>query len=230
MNSETFTEKKRKIVSAIAIVLLVLFSVTVGWFIGKPLIDFVSEPIEFRNWVNESGIWGRIAFVGMVVFQVVIALLPGEPFEIGAGYAFGIIEGTVLCVIGITIGSLIVFTLVKRFGVKLVEVFFDFEKIRSLKFLQNKKKLNMFVFLLFFLPGTPKDLLTYFLGLTSVNKGKVIFLASVARLPSVITSILGGSALVSKQYVLAVIVFAITLAISLFGYIIYDKIIKDNRQ
>ncbi len=230
MNSETFTEKKRKIVSAIAIVLLILFSALVGWFIGRPMIEFVSEPQQFRAWVDKSGIWGRIAFVGMVVFQVVIALLPGEPFEIGAGYAFGIIEGTLLCVLGITIGSIIVFTLVKRFGVKLVEVFFNLEKIRSLKFLQNKKKLNMFVFLLFFLPGTPKDLLTYFLGLTSVNKGKVIFLASIARLPSVITSILGGSALVSKQYILAIIVFSVTLIISLLGYIIYNQIIKDNRQ
>lgn len=230
MNSETFTERKRKIVSIIAIVLLVLFSAAVGWYIGRPMIEFVSEPQQFRAWVDKSGIWGRIAFVGMVVFQVVIALLPGEPFEIGAGYAFGIVEGTLLCVLGITIGSIIVFTLVKRFGVKLVEVFFNLEKIRSLKFLQNKKKLNMFVFLLFFLPGTPKDLLTYFLGLTSVNRGKVIFLSAIARLPSVITSILGGSALVSKQYILAVIVFAVTLIISLLGYIIYNQIIKDNRQ
>lgn len=230
MNSETFTERKRKIVSIIAIVLLVLFSAAVGWYIGRPMIEFVSEPQQFRAWVDKSGIWGRIAFVGMVVFQVVIALLPGEPFEIGAGYAFGIVEGTLLCVLGITIGSIIVFTLVKRFGVKLVEVFFNLEKIRSLKFLQNEKKLNIFIFLLFFLPGTPKDLLTYFLGLTSVNRGKVIFLSAIARLPSVITSILGGSALVSKQYILAVIVFAVTLIISLLGYIIYNQIIKDNRQ
>lgn len=230
MTSETFTERKRKIVSAIAIVLLILFSALVGWFIGRPMIEFVSEPQQFRAWVDKSGIWGRIAFVGMVVFQVVIALLPGEPFEIGAGYAFGIIEGTLLCVLGITIGSIIVFTLVKRFGVRLVEVFFNLEKIRSLKFLQNEKKLNIFIFLLFFLPGTPKDLLTYFLGLTSVNKGKVIFLSAIARLPSVITSILGGSALVSKQYILAIIVFCVTLIISLLGYIIYNQIIKDNRQ
>ena len=230
MEQNSLSEKQKKFISSLVIILFFLFCGIVGWFIGRPMIEFVSEPQQFRAWVDKSGIWGRIAFVGMVVFQVVIALLPGEPFEIGAGYAFGLIEGTLLCVLGITIGSMIVFTLVKRFGVKLVEVFFNLEKIRSLKFLQNKKKLNIFVFLLFFLPGTPKDLLTYFLGLTSVNRGKVIFLSAIARLPSVITSILGGSALVSKQYILAIIVFCVTLIISLLGYIIYNQIIKDNRQ
>lgn len=219
----------RKKISFIIIFLLILFSVAVGWFIGKPMIDFVSEPIEFRNWVNQSGIWGRLAFVGMVVFQVVIALLPGEPFEIGAGYAFGVVEGTALCLLGITIGSVIVFAFVKKYGIRLVEVFFDLEKINSLRFLKDEKKFNAFIFLLFFLPGTPKDLLTYFLGLTKCKKGNFLLLVSIARIPSVITSVIGGSVLISKQYVVALIVFSLTLLISTLGYLIYNKIIKNNK-
>ena len=160
------------------------------------------------------------------MFQVLIALVPGEPLEIGAGYAFGAVEGTILCVIGVTLGSLLVFGLVRRFGMRLVEVFFDTGKIKQLKFLQNEKRLDLITFLVFFLPGTPKDLLTYFVGLTDIKLSKFIFIVSLARLPSIITSTVGGSALGIKRYELAAIVFGVTVVISLLGLFIYNRICK----
>lgn len=222
------TERKKKIISAAVILAFILFCAAVGWFIGRPLIEFVGEPKEFQKWVDERGIWGMVAFVGMTVFQVIIAFVPGEPLEIGAGYAFGAIWGTVLCILGITIGSLIVFLLVRVFGVKLLEVFFTYEKIKSLKFLQNEKKLALITFFLFFLPGTPKDLLTYFVGLTKINFKGFLFIVAIARIPSVITSTIGGSLLGSEKYILAVIAFGLTFLISVIGWIVYNKITKNK--
>lgn len=224
------TDKQKKIVSASVIIAFILFCAAVGWFIGRPLIQFVGEPEKFRAWVQISGIWGMIAFVGMTVFQVIIAFVPGEPLEIGAGYAFGAAWGTVLCVIGITIGSLIVFWLVRTFGVKLLEVFFTYEKIKSLKFLQNEKRLALITFFLFFLPGTPKDLLTYFVGLTKIDFKGFLFIVAVARIPSVITSTIGGSLLGSEKYILAIIAFGVTLLISIVGWIVYNRISKKNNK
>ena len=223
------TERSKKIISAGVIAAFILFCAAVGWFIGRPLIQFVGEPEKFRAWVNESGIWGMIAFVGMTVFQVIIAFVPGEPLEIGAGYAFGAFWGTLLCIIGITLGSLIVFWLVRTLGVRLLEVFFTYEKIKSLKFLQNEKRLALITFFLFFLPGTPKDLLTYFVGLTKIDFKGFLFIVAVARIPSVITSTIGGSLLGSEKYILAVIAFGITLLISVIGWVIYNKISKKNK-
>lgn len=224
------TERSKKIISAGVIAAFILFCAAVGWFIGRPLIQFVGEPEKFRAWVNESGIWGMIAFVGMTVFQVIIAFVPGEPLEIGAGYAFGAFWGTLLCIIGITLGSLIVFWLVRTLGVRLLEVFFTYEKIKSLKFLQNEKRLALITFFLFFLPGTPKDLLTYFVGLTKIDFKGFLFIVAVARIPSVITSTIGGSLLGSERYILAVIAFGITLLISVIGWVIYNKISKKNNK
>lgn len=226
---ENLSGKQKKIISASVIVAVILFSGAATWFIGKPMINFVSEPEKFRLWVNESGIWSRFVFVGMTAFQVIIALIPGEPLELGAGYAFGAIEGTFLCVIGVTIGSVIVFFLVRRYGVKLVEVFFTYEKIKSLKFLHNEKKLSLTVLIVFLLPGTPKDLLTYFVGLTKIKASKFLAIVSLARIPSIITSTMGGGALGEKDYKAAVIVLAVTAAISIIGWIIY-KIICDKRN
>ncbi len=223
---ENLTLKQKRIISITAIALFVIFCSVVGWFIGRPMIGFVSEPEKFRLWVESHGIIGNIAFIGMIVFQVIIAFVPGEPLEIGAGYAFGAIEGTVLCTIGTAIGSIIVFMLVKKFGIRLLEVFFSYDKIKSLKFLQNTRRLNIIIFLIFFLPGTPKDLVTYFVGLTDIKPRYFLLLVSLGRLPSIITSTLGGDALGVEKYSRAIIVFSITVVISLLGLLCYNLLTK----
>ena len=219
-------EKTKKIITVLMLILTAAFVAIICIFIGKPLINFVSEPEQFRLWVDSHGILGKIAFVGMIVFQVVIAIVPGEPFEIGAGYAFGTIEGTLLTMIGIIIGSMIVFGLVRTLGVRVVEVFFSVEKIRSLKFLKDTKRLNLITFIVMLLPGTPKDLLSYFAGLTNIKFSYWIFVVSVARIPSIITSTAAGDALGFKKYKLAIIFLISTVVISLVGLIYYRIITK----
>ena len=220
------TDKKRKILSGTVIIAFLVFCFVVGWFVGKPMLRFVEDYEGFKAWIEQSGFMGRVYFVLMVIFQVIIALVPGEPLEIAAGFAFGAVEGTILCVIGITVGSIIVFYLVRKFGIKLVEVFFSTEKIKSLKFLQNKKKVTALV-----LPGTPKDLLTYFVGLTKINFWAFFFIASIARLPSIVTSTIGGDRLVEGDYFVAIVVFVATFALSVLGWFAYTRILrsKDNQ-
>ena len=219
-----FTENQRKIAAVIAFIAFLAFCAVVTWFIGRPMIQFVSRPEKFRAWVDGHGIIGRLAFIGMMFFQVVIAFVPGEPLEIGAGYAFGAIEGTILCVMGITLGSLLTFMLVRKLGVRFIEIFFTYDKIKSLKFLQNEKKLGLIIFLIFFIPGTPKDMMTYFVGLTDMKISHYLLLVSAARLPSVITSTVGGDALGGENYLTAIIVFVVTALLSgagLVGYKLY---------
>ena len=216
--------KHKKIIGAMAIAVFLILSAAVCWFVGRPLLAFVSEPGEFQAWVDAHGIWGRLAFIGMMALQIIIAVIPGEPLEIGAGYAFGTWEGTILCLVGAIVGSVIVFLFVRYFGIKIVEVFFSVEKIRSLKFLQNTKRLNLLVAILFFIPGTPKDLLSYFIGLTKMKLSTWILITGLARIPSVITSTIGGEALGMQNYQFAIAVFAATLIISGAGLLIYRKI------
>lgn len=218
------TEAHKKKIYLFAIVVALIFIGAVGYLVGKPMIEFVREPERFRAWVDSSGFVSRVIFVGMVVFQLIIALIPGEPLEMGAGYAFGAVEGTILCIIGCVIGSALVFLFVRRFGVKLVEVFFPREKIRSLRFLQDSRRLNLLTFIVFFIPGTPKDLLSYFIGLTDMKLGTWLFITAVARIPSIVTSTVTGDALGLKDYQFALIAFGVTLALSLAGILVYRRL------
>ena len=224
--SEKVWDKHKKLLGILLIAFAVIFCAVITIFIGGPLIEFAKEPQKFQAWIDSFGVLGRLVFVGIVILQVVIALIPGEPFEIAAGYAFGSIEGTLLCLVAIAIGSLIIFALVRKFGVKLVELFFPLDKINSLKFLKNKQRFNTIYFIVMCLPGTPKDLLSYFAGLTDMKLSTWLLISTVARIPSVITSTIGGSALGSEQYLFAIIAFALTLALSGAGLVIYKKIQK----
>ena len=206
--------------------IFVLLSAAVAWLIGKPLLQFVSEPEKFRQWVDSHGLLGPLAFLGMMVLQVFVAVIPGEPLEIGAGYAFGAVEGTILCILGAAIGSTLVFLFVRRFGVRAVEVFISREKIQSLRFLQNTRRVHLFLLVAFLLPGTPRDVLCYVAGLTTLKLGPFILISSICRLPSIVTSTIGGSALGSGQWGMAAIVFAATLVISAIGLWIYKRILR----
>lgn len=217
------TDKQKKWLVAGGLALFLLLSGLIFWYAGKPLLHFVSEPEQFQAWVDERGLWGHVAFVGMIVLQIIVAVIPGEPLEIAAGYAFGFWEGTLLCLLGATIGGAVVFSFVRRFGMKAVEVFISRETIENLKFLKNKKRVYLVIIVAFLLPGTPKDVLCYAAGLTNIKFSHWLLITSLCRLPSLLTSILGGSALGTGELIWAVVIFAVTALISLVGLTIYRR-------
>ena len=159
----------------------------------------------------------------MMALQIIIAFIPGEPLEIGAGYAFGAIEGTALCLLGALLGGTAVFLLVRRFGMKVVAVFFPEEKVRGLSFLKDEKRLNLIAYIFFLIPGTPKDVMTYMAGLTPMKLPFWVFLTLTARIPSVLTSTIGGDALGASNYTAALWVFAATALISGAGVLLYRR-------
>lgn len=224
------TEREKRWIVGLGLGLFLVLFVLVAWYAGRPLVAFASEPERFQQWVDSQGLLAPVLFMGMVIFQVVVAVIPGEPLEIAAGYAFGALEGTVLCVLGTLIGGVLVFLLVRRFGAQAVEVFFDLEKFRSLRFFQDRRRLTFWVFLVFFLPGTPKDVLCYFVGLTDMRLRTWILVSAVARIPSIITSTVGGSALGMGEYAFAAIAFLAALAISGLGLLAYRAICRFHER
>lgn len=225
------TMKQKRLLSGVGLGLFAAVFLLVCRYAGGPLVAFVREPERFRAWVDQRGAAAPVLFVGMVALQVVVAIIPGEPLEIAAGYAFGAVEGTLLCLAGIFIGSALIFLLVRRFGTRAIGVFFPLEKLRRLQWLQeNERRLHFWVFLLMFLPGTPKDLLSYFVGLTRMPLLNWLVLTTVARIPSVVTSTIGGNALGSEKYVFALLVFIGTLSISALGIFIYKRVCSANRK
>ena len=223
------TEKQRKALWLAGFGIFLLFCGAVGWFVGRPMVRLADDPEAFRAWVDSFGVWGRLVFVGMVFVQVLVALIPGEPVELMAGYMFGAVEGTLLAMAGILLGSLVIFLLVRKLGVKMVQVFFKDKQIKQLAFLKHPKKAMTLTFILMAIPGTPKDLLSYFVGLTPVKLWQWLLIVLVARIPSLVTSTVSGAAAGEENYVLAGVVFAVTLLLSIGGVLYYRHICKTQQ-
>ena len=226
----SLTLRQKRWIVGTGIVLFLVLSVLACWFAGRPLIQFAQEPERFRSWVDQQGLWGPLLFMGMIVLQIVVAIIPGEPLEIVAGYAFGALEGTLWCLLGAFAGRLAVFLLVRRFGTRAIEVFLPLDKLQSLRFLQNERRLAFWVFFLFFLPGTPKDLLCYIVGITKLPLRSWLVISAVAPIPSIITSTIGGDALGMGNYAFAALVFGITIVISSLGLLAYRAICRARER
>lgn len=218
--------RRRKWFSGISLLLFIVVLVLLTLFFTKVLAPYLSSAEELRAFLNTYGWKGHFILFGLQCLQVVVAFIPGEIIELGAGYAFGAVEGTLICLGGVALSSSLIFLLVKRWGVPMVELFIPREKIQQLRFINTSTKLKRLVFLMFLIPGTPKDVLTYFVGLTDMQLHQFLIISLIARIPSVVSSTVSGQMLGDKDYITAGIVYAVTGALSLFGYYLYSRIIK----
>lgn len=221
-------ERRRKILAGISLAVVVLLVAFVTLFVSRWLSSFSRE--DFRDYVRSFGALAPAVMLGLQILQVFIALIPGELVESAAGFILGPWLGTVVCYLGIALASALILTLTRRCGVKLVEVFISREKINELRFLSTEQKRNALIFLLFFIPGTPKDLLTYFVGLTDIKLGTFLLLSMVARIPSVLTSTFGGHLLGEARYLGAVILYGVTGLLSLLGMAGYHRYLKKKQD
>ena len=221
-------ERRRKTLAGISLAVVALLVILLTLFVSNWLRSFSRE--DFRQYVRSYGALGPLVLLGLQILQVFIALIPGEIVESAAGYVFGPWTGTAICYLGICLASTLIFALTSRYGVKLVEVFVSREKINELRFLNTERKRNLLIFLVFFIPGTPKDLLTYFVGLTDIRLRTFLLLSMVARIPSVITSTFGGHLLGQERYIGAVILYVITGLFSLLGMVGYNRHLKKKQS
>lgn len=129
-----------------------------------------------------------------------------------------------LCVIfiGAFLSSCVIFFAVRKFGRNFIYSFISKEKIDKLensKLFSDSKKIDAILFILFFIPGTPKDLFVYLAGLLPIKPVKFLLISTFARFPSIISSTIAGSSLVDGNWRLIVITYAVTFLLA--GIIAY---------
>lgn len=184
------------------------------------------EPLQ--GWLNHSQTLQTPSFMSGcflalgIVFQIILAFLPGEPLEILAGLLFGTWWGTFICFFGSLIGSMMVYVLVKKIGRSLITKFFSEKEVLELHFLKNEKHLFPLLFICFLIPGLPKDLITYIMPLTSLDFPQFLMITTIGRLPSIVSSTVGGDLVASQNYLWAGIVFVFTTFLALLGMRYYQ--------
>lgn len=188
---------------------------------------------EGRAEINQIvGSFGKLApliFISIEIIQIVAAFIPGAPVEVMSGVLFGSFWGVVWCSVGALAGTIIVFFLVRRFGRPLVYKIFPKEKLDSVKILNDEKKLALTVFLLFVIPGTPKDFLTYIAGLTKIEPLKFFFIAAAARLPAMTCSVFMGANIGKGRFLASAVMFAVIVVLSVVGFFVKNKLLNNKK-
>ena len=217
--------KKQKI--ALLVALCIILACILGWiFFGKALLKIVAEPHIFREWLNQFGAFDEIIFILIRSVQTVIKFIPAEPLEIASGYAWGAVPGMFYCIIGNMIGTIFILALVRFLCKDFIKDIIKTKNPKLLSFLQNSEKLYALIFILYIIPGTPKDGFTYIVGMLPVKTIPFMIISFVARMPSVISSTICGETLAEKNYLLAAVIFGVTILLSLLGTLVYKKFLS----
>lgn len=195
----------------------------VCWRYLPGLYAWLSSPDEVRAFVSEHFLASRLALVGANVLQVVAAFLPGEPIELASGYAFGFVEGTLLCLVACGVATTVIYWGVRRWGWGLVGLFFDRSHLDKFAWLRDTRRLEVLMLVVFLIPGTPKDFLTYFAGLTRMRFPAVLAIATLGRIPSIVTSTMAAASFGSGNYGVAVASVATAVLLAAAGGVMYRR-------
>lgn len=217
---------------------IILTILVVAIFIGItiylfPVIRNISTPegqAAFKEKIETSGVWGLLSLFGLQLAQIFLIIVPGEPIEILAGMCYGGLWGTIFIMVSAGIISTVIFLLVRKFGKKFVCEFCDpkkVEKIENNKLFKNPRKIEIIMMILFFIPGTPKDLLVYIAGLLPIKPIRFILISTFARFPSVITSTLAGENLAIGNWQMSIVLYSAILVLVAVVVFIINKLDKE---
>jgi uncharacterized membrane protein YdjX (TVP38/TMEM64 family) len=183
---------------------------------------FVSKKRMLR-FLESLGSWSFVGFVILQALQVVAAPIPGEVTGLLGGFVYGPYLGILLSTIGLTLGSFAAFALSRIFGRPLAEKFVPEAAMRRFDYLLHHKGLVL-VFLLFLIPGFPKDYLCYILGLGHLSTMEFLVIGTVGRLFGTILLTLGGNFLRVEQYGRFSILVALAAVVIALAMIYREKI------
>ena len=224
------SDKKRRLSVALCLLLFLLILLGATLLFWGRLTDMVKDPEAFRTEIASYGISGKLIFVGLMALQVVLAPIPGHPFEVAGGYCFDIWGGALLTSLGALLGSVVAFGISRLLGAKAVKTFYSDEKLQKLSFLRANEKRDALAFIFFLIPGVPKDMLAYFMGLTEMKPQKFMLISTIGRLPGIFIAVLGGAALGERSLGVTVAFFLCFILFLLLSLLLYKKRSRADRE
>ncbi len=193
------------------------------WMNAARLYGLFQDPCKLKGILSSFGIYAPLIFISLQVLQVVVAPIPGEAIEFLGGYLFGIKTGLLYSMIGLVLGSWLAFSLARIFEKRVVEKFVSTKSRKKFDYLIGHEGLIL-SFILFLIPGFPKDALCYLLGLTPMSLGIFLAISTIGRIPGVLMATLQGTKAFEQQYLSLLILSGVSGLIILLFYIYHDGI------
>ncbi|TCL56161.1 putative membrane protein YdjX (TVP38/TMEM64 family) [Hydrogenispora ethanolica] len=222
-------ERQQKILIFLNSVLLTVFAILIIYLTIRYGAEFTAlfrKPRQFRELLTAYGPISVLVFIFFQIVQVVVATIPGELIQIAGGYVYGTFLGTVYSTLGILCGTVAAFYIARLLGYRLLRILLPQQELAKFEFLMNKPKAELTMFLLFLIPGIPKDILTYLAGITPIKPSKFFLTVTLARFPGILASSFVGSHIQQQRYLPVIIVSVIACLLFLVGFLKKDSIIQ----
>lgn len=209
---------------ALLVALIILFSrygpqpFSVLGPLGENLGKFYTRRRRLARFLDSLGPYSAAVFILLQALQVVMSPIPGELTGVVGGYVYGVTYGFLFSTVGLTLGSWVAFELASIFGRPLVERFVSGKVLDKFHFLTTNAG-TIVSFLLFLIPGFPKDYLCYVLGLTGMNLSTFLIVSILGRMPGTYLLTMQGARIRSEEYYTAIAIAAISGAIVLIAYV-----------
>lgn len=215
----------RKIpLSALAFPLFLVAIIVGAWLGREALFSLFASSERLRSTIAKTGAWGPLVFVALQTLQVVVFWIPGEIAQIAGGYLFGVFHGTLLSVAGIALGSLLDFAAARFLGKRFVASLFGADKLARFDTIRTSPRAEAIFFLLFVIPGIPKDLLCFVAGLSSMRPLGFLAVSMVGRLPGIVGSSIMGAAAADGRGGLFIGVAIVAVVLFVAGVLGHDRI------
>jgi uncharacterized membrane protein YdjX (TVP38/TMEM64 family) len=211
---------------------VLVFAIASGWRGTdhyKELFEFYANERAIAQYVKDAGPYGPIVFIALQALQVVAAPFPGEATGVLGGYLFGTLPGLIYSTIGLTIGSCLGFVFGRWLGLPFIRRFVKPDTYHRFDFLTRAKG-ELIVFLLFLIPGFPKDILCYILGVSPIPFGTFLLVCAVGRVPGTWLLSMQGAQVRGRQYVGFVILLSLLALTSLVLYLYRDQVLGWMRR
>ena len=219
----------RKIIAISKLILLVLIVVGIPAFLylkygsGVFSKDTASQVIAY---LRQNSHIAFLLIIGLQIIQVVVCILPGQPIQFAASYMFGVGIGYLLSIIGAVIGTAISFCLAKALGSEAMHIIFGEKKLRDYQRRLNSGRGLMMTFLIYLIPGVPKDLVSYAAGISEMRFRPFVLAATIGRSPAMLGSLLVGHFFGKQNYTAMIIITAVIVLILLVCFIERNKLIE----
>lgn len=184
----------------------------------------------FQAFLDRFGFWRYPIMILLQILQMILSIVPGGPFAILMGFMFGTVGGAVVGTIGNIIGTILVVWGVNKFGIGFVNRFVNSKGFEKLKFLHDPVKRDGLLFLLYLIPGSPKDLITFFAPFTKAKNFTIVWMATIGRLPALILSTSMGANLSEGDLSTTIILVAVTALVGIVGIFVRDKVMKNREE
>jgi uncharacterized membrane protein YdjX (TVP38/TMEM64 family) len=216
--------KARRILSLVAFPAVFAAILAVGIVFRREIWALFTSSERLRGWIAAAGLKAPLLFVGAQALQVVVFFIPGEIPQIAGGYLFGIWQGVLLSLAGITLGASFNFLMARLLGVPFVRALFTGKDVERVRRLAESGRARLTFFLLFLIPGIPKDILCYAAGLSSLPLGTFLLFSSLGRLPGIVGSAMMGEAAAGERWLLAGGLLLLAVVLFVVGFLMRDRL------